>query len=93
MATQKDIIDDRLVISYAETLTPISEIAILLDISVGQAREMLSPETYHGKLYWKTVAMKAMDIRKSNIELADAGSPSAADHVQQYLNRIYNDEG
>lgn len=79
------------VLDMARALTPIGDMAVLLDMSVGQLRALLSEDTPLGKEYRRTIAEIAMNVRKNDIELAQAGSPTASEHVVTYLERIYSD--
>lgn len=79
------------VLDMARALTPIGDMAVLLDMSVGQVRDLLADDQPLGREYRRTIAEIAMSVRKNDIELAQAGSPTASEHVATYLERIYSD--
>lgn len=70
-------------------LTPITDMALLLDLSPYELSAMLndydSPES---RAYRKTKAQVALDMRIQDIELARAGSPTAAQNVAKYYNAM-----
>lgn len=74
-------------------LTPIKDIAILLNIPESVLLcEIGNPESDISKIYYLTKAQVALKIREQNMELAEAGSPTAADSVSLYLKSMANDE-
>lgn len=79
------------VLDMARDLTPISDMAVLLGISVGQLRELLDEGMPLGLEYRRTVAEIARSVRRNDIEMAQAGSPTASEHVVAYLERLYSD--
>ena len=83
----------KLVVEYTEMLTPIADMAVLLDMPESDLREILSnPDDDIAKAYRRARAEVALDIRKRDIELAAAGSPTAAVTVSNHLAKILNDE-
>lgn len=79
------------VLDMARDLTPISDMAVLLDMSIGQLRDLLAEDEPLGKEYRRTIAEIARKVRKDDIELAQVGSPAASERVVAYLERIYSD--
>lgn len=72
-----------------ECLTPISDMAILMDIPESVLRETLgNPETEAYRVYRKTKAEVALQFRKADIELAAASSPTAAEAVRSHLMKM-----
>ena len=74
-------------------LTPISDMAILLDVTEIELREALddpnSPASY---AYRDAKARVALQLRERDIELAGAGSPTAAENVSYYFRQMLQDE-
>ena len=79
-------IDLNLLAQLTDDLTPIPDMALLLDVDEGQLRIALSE---HGSDAWRVYhrhkAEAARIVRRRNIELAEAGSPTAAEAVNGYL--------
>jgi len=74
-------------------LTPIKDIALLLDIPEGELRrELTKPNGEIYKAYYKTKAEVELHMRQRDIELAEDGSPSAAEKVAEYLRKMNIDE-
>ena len=81
------------IIEYTRMLTPIADMAVLLDIPESDLRDILSsPDDDIAKAFRKTKAEVALDIRKRDIEMAAAGSPTAAVTVSNHLAKLLNDE-
>lgn len=74
-------------------LTPISDMAILLGVTEIELREALddpnSPASY---AYRDAKARVALQLRERDIELAGAGSPTAAENVSYYFRQMLQDE-
>ena len=74
-------------------LTPISDMAILLGVTEIELREALddptSPASY---VYRDAKARVALQLRERDIELAGAGSPTAAENVGYYFRQMLQDE-
>ena len=74
-------------------LTPISDMAILLGVTEIELREALddptSPASY---AYRDAKARVALQLRERDIELASAGSPTAAENVVYYFRQMLQDE-
>lgn len=81
------------IVEYTKMLTPIADMAVLLDMAESDLRGLLSnPEDDIAKVYRKTKAEVSLEIRKRDIELAAAGSPTAAVTVSNHLAKLLNDE-
>ena len=81
------------VIEYTRMLTPIADMAVLLDMHESDLRDILSsPDDDIAKAFRSTKAEVALDIRKRDIEMAAAGSPTAAVTVSNHLAKLLNDE-
>lgn len=75
--------------SLAETLTPISEMSVLLDIKEDELREeMLNPSSELRHVYDLGMAKVKQQIRKNELELAAAGSPQAVQRTHEYLDKM-----
>lgn len=73
----------------AETLTPISEMAVLLDLKEDELREEISkPDSQLRRVYFLGMAKVKQQLRKNEIELAAAGSPQAVQRTHEYLNQM-----
>lgn len=74
-------------------LTPISDMAILLGVTEIELREALddptSPASY---AYRAAKARVALQLRERDIELASAGSQTAAENVNFYYRQMLQDE-
>lgn len=74
---------------FAETLTPISEISVLLDIKEDELREeILKPDSELHQVYYLGMARVRQQIRKNELDLAAAGSPQAVQRTHEYLNQM-----
>ena len=77
----------------AEALTPVSDIAALLDVDESMLREelcnKLSPLR---KAYDKGKATTALALRKQGLELAKVGSPLAVQLTASYVKDMTIDE-
>ena len=77
----------------AEALTPVSDIAALLDVDESMLREelcnKLSPLR---KAYDKGKATTALALRKQELELAKVGSPLAVQLTASYVKDMTIDE-
>ncbi|MCR8893442.1 hypothetical protein [Bacteroides sp. ET336] len=77
----------------ASMLTPVSDIAVLMDIDERGFREILSDKSHPASLaYRKGKAERALQIRKNELELAEAGSPLAVQLIGSYLRDMDSDE-
>ncbi len=76
----------------ASKLTPISEICVLLDMPINEVRDDIATEGSPAwKAFYKGMALAAKDIRERDIELAQAGSPAAADALRIHLRKMMSD--
>lgn len=77
----------------AEALTPISDMAVLMDVSEMELRRELDDRsTPASRTYRRAKARTALEIRRRDIEQAAAGSPAAAENMVSYFNRMTDDE-
>lgn len=77
----------------ASMLTPVSDIAVLMDIDERIFREFLSDKSHPASLaYRKGKAECALQIRQNELELAEAGSPLAVQLIGSYLRDMDSDE-
>lgn len=73
-------------------LTPIADIAVLMDIPETVLRMLIEEaESPVGKIYRRVRAETALKVRERNLELADAGSPTAAEKVAEDLKKMMLD--
>lgn len=74
-------------------LTPVADMALLMDMPERELRELLarpaSPERLAGL---RAKAEATLSMRQRDIELANAGSPTAAANVSRYLAQMLADE-
>ncbi|MBR4553075.1 MAG: hypothetical protein IKO20_05115 [Bacteroidaceae bacterium] len=76
-----------------EQMTPISDIALLLDIPEGDLRDAVSDhESPVSIAYRKAKARLTLQMRQQDIELAEAGSPSATEAMRSHLLKMLQDE-
>ena len=81
------------VIEYTRMLTPIADMAVLLDMSESALRDILSsPDDEIAKAFRRTKAEVALDIRRRDIEMAAAGSPTAAVTGSNHLAKLLTDD-
>ena len=76
----------------AAALTPISEIAALLDIDDMLRLAINDKSSPVRKVYFKAKAETAHKLRKQEIELAEVGSPLAVQLTSAYLRDMQADE-
>ena len=77
----------------ASMLTPVSDIAVLMDIEERRFRDILSDKSHPASLaYRKGKAERALQIRQNELELAEAGSPLAVQLIGSYLRDMDSDE-
>ena len=81
-------IDPEKVRELAAALTTIQDMAVLLGVSEFELREWLHQDRLNENIYRRTLAEIALEIRQRYIELAAAGSPTAAEQVDKYLQQI-----
>lgn len=74
-------------------LTPISDIAILLDINEDMLRmELSDKKSIARKAYFTAKAETSLKLRQQEIELANVGSPLAVQLTTSYLQDMNSDE-
>lgn len=79
--------------AYVKELTPISDMALLLGVSERQLRDAIDDLTSPVSLAYRTAkAQVALELRRRDIELAEAGSATAADEVNAHFRRMIRDE-
>lgn len=77
----------------AEALTPVSDIAALLDVDESMLRDELSNKLSRvRKAYDKGKATTALLLRKQELELAKVGSPLAVQLTATYVKDMTIDE-
>lgn len=77
----------------AAALTPICEIAALLDLNEDMLRLAINDRTSPVRnVYLKAKAKTALKLRKQEIELAEVGSPLAVQLTSTYLRDMQADE-
>lgn len=76
----------------ASKLTPVTEIGALMELPINELRDEIATEDspVHQAFYYG-MAEAALEIRERDIELARAGSPSAADALRNHLRKMLND--
>lgn len=77
----------------ASCLTPISDMAVLLDVDVNRLRlDILDKKSAVSRAYHHAKATTALKLRKQEIELANVGSPLAVSLTNGYLLNMDSDE-
>lgn len=77
----------------AECLTPIGDMAVLLNVDVDQLRvDIRNRATPISRAYHHAKASTALKLRKQEIELANVGSPLAVQLTNSYLLNMDSDE-
>lgn len=73
----------------AETLTPISEMSVLLGIKEDELHdEVVNPASELRRVYYLGMAKVKQQIRKNELDLAAAGSPQAVQRTHEYLDKM-----
>ena len=71
--------------NYVALLTPIPDMALLMDVDERTLRDEIDDRTSPVSLaYRRAKAEVALKLRTRDIDLADAGSTTAADNVADY---------
>lgn len=79
--------------NYAQALTPISDIALLLSLDCNTLRAEIKDYRSEVSLaYRRGKARCLFSLRQNEIELAEAGSPQASIAVQRYHQLMEDDE-
>lgn len=82
-----------LIRDLALALTPISDMALLMGIPESTLRlELGDRSTDASRIYRTARAETALRLRRRDMELAEAGSPSAAEAVSVHYRRMLQDE-
>ncbi len=77
------------VYSLGETLTTIEEMAILLDVDEEELRDEIScNDSQLRKSYLKGIISTKVRLRKNELELASAGSPTAVQMALDYVLKV-----
>ncbi len=77
------------VFDLGKALTPIEDVAILLDLNQDLVKsEMLLSDSELYKYYHKGRAETELDVRKFEINMAASGSPMAIQHVNSYITNL-----
>lgn len=69
----------------ARKLTPIPDMAVLLDMEESKLRMLLINNADLRRTYNRAKAEMALEIREREIEMARAGSPTASANLGSYL--------
>ena len=79
--------------NYVKELTPISDMALLLNVDERRLRDAIDDLSSPVSLaYRQAKAQVALGLRRRDIELAEAGSSTAADEVNAHFRRMIRDE-
>ena len=85
-------IDGELFERLVRALTPIADIAVLMNVDEVILRDNIEdPNTPVSKAFRRIRAQTALEIRERNIEDMEAGSPSATEKVSEYLKQAFLD--
>jgi hypothetical protein len=77
----------------AKFLTPISEIAILMEVPLDELRLAIRDRSSAvSRAYYRAKAETALALRKQEIELANVGSPLAVQLTTAYMVSMDSDE-
>jgi hypothetical protein len=77
----------------AKFLTPISEIAILMDVRPDDLRLAIRDRNSEvSRAYYRAKAETSLTLRKQEIELANVGSPLAVQLTNAYMVAMDSDE-
>lgn len=77
----------------AECLTPLSDMAVLLDVDIDELRlDIRNRSTPVSRAYHHAKATTALKLRRQEIELANVGSPLAVQLTNGYLLNMDSDE-
>lgn len=94
--SQSDLFDEAMIQKIADlasALTPIGDIAVLLDIKEELLRYAINlHDSPVRKAYMRAKAETALKLRRQEIELAEVGSPMAAQMTSLYLRDMQQEE-
>lgn len=94
-ATIQTALSDRVqeVRDLVALLTPIPDIALLLGVEERTLRDEIDDISSPVSLaYREAKARVALEMRKREIELAEAGSPTAAQNISAYFRQMVSEE-
>lgn len=94
-ATTQTTLSDRVqeVRDLVALLTPIPDIALLLGVEERTLRDEIDDISSPVSLaYREAKARVALEMRKREIELAEAGSPTAAQNISAYFRKMVSEE-
>ena len=94
-ATIQTALSDRVqeVRDLVALLTPIPDIALLLDVEERTLRDEIDDISSPVSLaYREAKARVALEMRKREIELAEAGSPTASQNIAAYFRQMVSEE-
>ena len=94
-ATTQTTLSDRVqgVRDLVALLTPIPDIALLLGVEERTLRDEIDDISSPVSLaYREAKARVALEMRKREIELAEAGSPTAAQNIAAYFRQMVSEE-
>lgn len=75
-----------------KALTPIADIAVLMDVDETDLRDAIEdPNQEISKVFRRIRAQTTLEMRERNIEDMEAGSPSATERVAEYLKQAQLD--
>lgn len=75
-----------------KALTPIADIAVLMDVDETALRDAIEdPNQEISKVFRRIRAQTQLEMRERNIENMEAGSPSATERVAEYLKQAQLD--
>lgn len=79
--------------NYVSLLTPIGEMALLMGVDERELRDEIDdPLSAASVAYRRAKAQVALAMRQEDIELAKAGSPTAAEAVAAHYRKMIMDE-
>lgn len=75
-----------------KALTPIADIAVLMDVDETTLRDAIEdPNQEISKVFRRIRAETTLEMRERNIEYMESGSPSATERVAEYLKQAQLD--
>ena len=88
----KDEFDFTLFERLVKALTPIADIAELMDVDETALRDAIEDSNQEiSKVFRRIRAQTTLEMRERNIEYMEAGSPSATERVAEYLKQAQLD--
>ena len=81
------------VVELTRQLTPISDMAVLLGVHESDLRlELFDSDSDVALSYRRTRAEVELEIRRRDLDMAAAGSPTAAENVSRHLAKLLQDD-